>query len=948
MAFDKTTVKQAARGQRAEEPHEATSAVPIDNPHVARIADALRVLIEPGSVFEILALGCRTSDNRRSHQRGGFFDFDHIDDAAKEAHRLSQKGTGDDQGNAEAVYFTLNPLNPDLLARRMNRVGFMKQGEAASDPDVIKRRWLLIDCDPKRLSGISSTEKEKQDSRSTASAIKAELSAAGWPDPIFADSGNGSHLLYRIDLPPKDGDIVKNCLRALAVRHDSGNVTVDQKVFNPARICKLYGTYSRKGDSTTERPHRMAGMGQPKSPLEIVPRERLERLAATAPADAAMAAQQPVDEWIIDRARKYIAKIPGSESGKGGSDPAYKVACELIRGFNLPRDIARKLFDEWNLTCKPPWRDAEINHKLDDAEKKATGEPGYRLKREKRTTGGGIKDGRSGENDDDRIEPGAFNSHDLPPLTEGDDVPFEVPSGVSTEGEAGAIADERFPAESGVVHQTAPKRLLDTPKTALEADDDPDRLARDCLQQKFLYRDGLLTLRRWRKEWWQWSPEDRCYIEIKEDQFGGLVGNCMKNEFDRLAVDALANADPDKPPPKTLKVTIPLRNSVISRIDARTIINEEIEPPCWVKESPQAKQNRDPRDFVSVRNGILDVREYLAGRPCLVDHSPYWFSVSALPFAYDPTAQSAEWNHFLATSFKNDDERRMLRQWFGYCLTHDTSQQKFLMLEGDGGNGKSVVCAALEAVLGEQNVSHVGIDAFDRGFGLYVTMGKLANIASEFGELGKARESKLKEFTGGNSMTFDRKNKDPVNATPTARLTFSVNNRPPIDDKSDGIWRRLLLLPMTVKIQDADKIKRMDTVDFWYGSRGSALLNWSLQGLADLRANGFVESAASVDAKAEYRKDTNPLDEFLEDHFEATGHADDFVWLEEALEVCHKWHIANGYKRNELPDKTALGKALNKRWKPLINKRKLGSRSNRVSKYEGLKWILSFEVPGGF
>jgi hypothetical protein len=80
----------------------------------------------------------------------------------------------------------------------------------------------------------------------------------GWPDPIVGNSGNGAHCLYRVELPTSDGDLVKRCLQGLARRFDDDLVKIDQAVFNPARIWKLYGTVSRKGDRVPERPHRLA------------------------------------------------------------------------------------------------------------------------------------------------------------------------------------------------------------------------------------------------------------------------------------------------------------------------------------------------------------------------------------------------------------------------------------------------------------------------------------------------------------------------------------------------------------------------------------------------------------------------------------------------------------------------------------------------------------------
>ena len=74
----------------------------------------------------------------------------------------------------------------------------------------------------------------------------------------MADSGNGAHLLYRLDLPNDQfaTDLIQRVLGGIAARCAPDDVDIDLTVYNPARICKLYGTMARKGDSTADRPHR--------------------------------------------------------------------------------------------------------------------------------------------------------------------------------------------------------------------------------------------------------------------------------------------------------------------------------------------------------------------------------------------------------------------------------------------------------------------------------------------------------------------------------------------------------------------------------------------------------------------------------------------------------------------------------------------------------------------
>jgi hypothetical protein len=216
-----------------------------------------------------------TAADRRPHTESGYFD---------DAEKLTQAAASISQ--AKGIYFIPNPLNPALLARAVNKIRPAPKGESTQDGDITRRHWLLIDTDPVRPAHIASTDAEHQAALDRATAIASSLTAAGWVTPIVADSGNGGHLLYRIDLPTDDEELVKRCLQALAAQFDDDAVKLDQGVFNPARIWKLYGTVAGKGDAEAAgigRPHRMARILTAPETVACVPQELLEALAARAP-----------------------------------------------------------------------------------------------------------------------------------------------------------------------------------------------------------------------------------------------------------------------------------------------------------------------------------------------------------------------------------------------------------------------------------------------------------------------------------------------------------------------------------------------------------------------------------------------------------------------------------------------------------------------------------------
>jgi hypothetical protein len=217
-------------------------------PDVAEMLRSLKLLTEPDQVLELRLLKVQLEGYRTPVTMGGYFSDREALASAAAKYNMSAQG----------IYITLNPINPALLARARDRLRVAgKDFPLTNDSDVVRRLWLPIDFDPIRPAGISATEQEHSLAIERAKQVRDALRAQGWPDPILADSGNGGHLLYRIDRP-SDDNLVKHCLEALALRFDDGNIKIDQAVFNPSRIWKLYGTISRKGDPLPNRPHRLA------------------------------------------------------------------------------------------------------------------------------------------------------------------------------------------------------------------------------------------------------------------------------------------------------------------------------------------------------------------------------------------------------------------------------------------------------------------------------------------------------------------------------------------------------------------------------------------------------------------------------------------------------------------------------------------------------------------
>jgi hypothetical protein len=185
----------------------------------------------------------------------------------------------------------------------------------------------------------------------------------------MADSGNGWHLLYPLDLPndKQTKEVVKGVLDGLASMFDDEKVKIDTAVHNASRITRLYGTMNRKGDEdTTHYPHRRSNMGGwdlPGWPIRLEPaavvtREMLEAVAhvkadglngskASSRDDAKPTREGagPVSERIPEGSRNTVlTSIAGSMRRRGLGEEAIFAALQI---FNQER-------------CTPPLDETEV------------------------------------------------------------------------------------------------------------------------------------------------------------------------------------------------------------------------------------------------------------------------------------------------------------------------------------------------------------------------------------------------------------------------------------------------------------------------------------------------------------------------------------------------------------------------------------------------------------
>lgn len=158
----------------------------------------------------------------------------------------------------QSVYYCLNPI--------------AKGAERAKKTTVVSRRWFALDIDTVHPKDVSATEAEKAKSAEVAHAIFEHLFGLGWPAPVMIDSGNGWHLLFRVDEPHTDltTQIFKSAIYALGNKFDTPFGKMDRAVHDAPRVFKLPGTFARKGPDTADRPWRLAKIVYEPETIECV------------------------------------------------------------------------------------------------------------------------------------------------------------------------------------------------------------------------------------------------------------------------------------------------------------------------------------------------------------------------------------------------------------------------------------------------------------------------------------------------------------------------------------------------------------------------------------------------------------------------------------------------------------------------------------------------------
>jgi len=265
--------------------------------------------------------------------------------------------------------------------------------------------------------------------------------------------------------------------------------------------------------------------------------------------------------------------------------------------------------------------------------------------------------------------------------------------------------------------------------------------------------------------------------------------------------------------------------------------------------------------LLNVANGTLNLR---TGE--LRAHRREDLISNIVEITFDPAAECEQWDAFLwRVTDRNDELYEYLRRFVGYLLVGDMTDQSLHFLYGLGANGKSVFCEVLMRLLGDYAVAvSPDLIMLKRHGGIPNDVARLrgvrAALMNETSQGSRFDEAKLKDLTGGDTLTARFLHQEFFDFRPTHRIVIRGNHKPAINGTDEGIWRRLRLVPFTVTIPEDERDHQLLSK---LAAELPGILNWALQGCREWQAAGLKPPPIIADAVRAYREESDTLGRFI-------------------------------------------------------------------------------------
>jgi putative DNA primase/helicase len=289
----------------------------------------------------------------------------------------------------------------------------------------------------------------------------------------------------------------------------------------------------------------------------------------------------------------------------------------------------------------------------------------------------------------------------------------------------------------------------------------------------------------------------------------------------------------------------------------RTVLAGDTQPPAWI----DGADGPEPREILFGKTEMVHLPT-----GTVLPNSPRMFNLNALPVDFDPAApEPRRWLGFLASLKIDDEQIAALQQWFGYCLTADTSQQKAMLIIGPKRSGKGTIARVLRQLVGEKNCAGPTTSSLAGMFGLQPLLGKTLAIIADarfHGDGVQVVTERLLNITGEDPITVDRKHLESVETKLLTRFLCLSNDLPKFSDASGALPGRFIMLRLHRTFYGREDTKLENTLR----AELPGILAWAVAGWTMLQEQGrFIEPASTRDVVEELEDLASPVSSFLKD-----------------------------------------------------------------------------------
>ncbi len=385
-------------------------------------------------------------------------------------------------------------------------------------------------------------------------------------------------------------------------------------------------------------------------------------------------------------------------------------------------------------------------------------------------------------------------------------------------------------------------------------------------------RDGVPKLRFWRGDWWYWQAG--AYREMPASEVRGIVIEHLDKSY--------------------YKITTGTTTNVLDALKAKARLSHRVVPPAWIGGDPP--EGWRPGDVLVAKNGVIHLPTLTAGGDDYIRFAtPRLFTTCAVDYEFRIDApEPAAWLGFLDQLWGRDPESiETLQDWFGLCLTPDTSFQKVCLLIGPTRCGKGTISRVLRAMIGPENVCGPTLASLGGNFGLEPLLGKSLAVISD-ARLGHRTDQsivteRLLSISGEDALTVDRKNRESVTCKLDSRLMILSNELPRLSDGSGALAGRMIILRFTESFYGREDRELTDKLL----AELPGILLWAIAGWQRLRERDhLIEPASARQLAGDLADLASPISAFVRDRcIVSPGYR---VPTDDLYAAWRRWCEANG------------------------------------------------------